>query len=133
MLWLTRGKRKALTSVEMGRRAEGAAVKLLKRRGYKILHRNLRMTGGEIDIVAKHKGTLVVVEVKARSSDEFGTPSEAVDARKRKRLTALALQYIAEYEDEWHDCRFDVVEVYMTKDGKVEHINIIANAFDAEM
>lgn len=130
LLWR---KQKALTNVEMGRVAENAAVKFLRRKGYKILHRNLRLSGGEIDIVAEHRDVLVFVEVKARSSDEFGAPSEAVNERKQKKLTILALQYFAAYENAWRNCRFDVVEVYMRRDGKVERINLITDAFDAQL
>jgi len=126
-------RRKPLSNVELGRLAERRAEKFLRSRGYKILHRNMRLRGGEIDIVADHKGTLVFVEVKARSSNEFGTPAEGVNERKRKRLINLALEYIARYENEWRDCRFDVVEVYMSRDGKVKQINLIQNAFDAQV
>ncbi|MCS7254292.1 MAG: YraN family protein [Armatimonadota bacterium] len=127
LLW----RRKALTNIEMGRLAERAAIRFLKRKGYRILHCNLRVKGGEIDIVAEHGDVLVFVEVKARSSDEFGRPAEAVNERKQKRLTKLALQYIAEHERYCRDCRFDVVEVYMNRYGRIERINLIADAFDA--
>jgi len=126
-------KPKTLTNVEMGRAAEDAAAKFLRRKGYRILHRNLRMSGGEIDIVAEHRGVLVFVEVKARSSDEFGTPLEAVDGRKQRKLTKLALQYLAEHESAWRNCRFDVVEVYMRRDGKIERMELITDAFDAQL
>jgi putative endonuclease len=125
-------RRKSLSNVELGRLAEKRAEKFLRGRGYKILHRNMRLRHGEIDIVADHKGTLVFVEVKARSSDEFGTPAEGINEHKRKRLTNLALEYIARYEDGWRDCRFDVVEVYMSRNGKVKQINLIQDAFDAQ-
>lgn len=126
-------RRQSLSTVAIGRKAEKSAEKFLRRRGYRILHRNLRLPRGEIDIVAEHKGVLVFVEVKARSSDEFGTPIEAVNYRKRKQLSRLAEQYIAHYESTERDYRFDVVEVYLRSDGKVSRIEVIQDAFDVVM
>lgn len=119
-----------LSTVAIGRKAEEVAAKFLRRRGYRILHRNLRLSRGEIDIVAEHKGVLVFVEVKARSSDDFGTPIEAVNYRKRKQLSRLAEQYIAHYESAERDYRFDVVEIYLHSNGKVARIEVIQDAFD---
>ena len=66
----------------LGRRGEGIAARYLRRCGYRILERNFRAAGAEIDLVAADRETLVFVEVKARSSGALGTPAEAVDARK---------------------------------------------------
>src|SRR3982751_3743722 len=68
---------------ERGRRGEKLAVKFLRQQGYKILYRNFRgRTGGEIDIVARHGDTLVFVEVKTRTREDFGRALDAVDREK---------------------------------------------------
>src|SRR5689334_8399187 len=78
-----------------GARGEMLARRYLKRSGYKILFRNFRgRTGGEIDVVCRDKDTLVFVEVKTRSCEDFGRPVEAVDREKRKRISRGALAWL---------------------------------------
>src|SRR5215471_17059126 len=78
----------------LGYLGERAAEKFLKRKGYKIVARGLRSRGGELDLVAVDGRTIVFVEVKTRSSGQYGDPSEAVDLRKQKRMTRAALVYL---------------------------------------
>ncbi len=77
-----------------GAAAENLAEQLLRSRGYRIVKRNLRVGGGEIDLVCRDGETIVFVEVKARSSKRFGSALAAVDARKRGTLRRLAADYV---------------------------------------
>jgi putative endonuclease len=96
---------------EFGKEGENIAVCELERRGYEILARRYRTRYGEIDIVAGDAGTIVFVEVKARATDEFGTAAEAVTASKRRRLAAMATDYLARNRLSERPCRFDVVAI----------------------
>jgi putative endonuclease len=104
---------------------EERASEYLRRRGFEILARNVRTAYGEIDIIARDGETVVFVEVKSRRGRQGGTALEAVDARKRKRLSRLALAFLARAG--WLDrpARFDVIAV--ASDGACTHV---ANAFD---
>ena len=79
---------------DLGAAGEDAASAYLKSIGYRIVTRNLRGPGGEIDIVARDGETIVFVEVKARTSRRFGAALGAVDARKRARLRSVAADYL---------------------------------------
>ena len=114
-----------------GRMGEDAAVLYLKKQGYKILEQNYRTKSGEIDIIAKDGEDLVFVEVKTRSSEQFGTPAEAVTYYKKQSMVNSAKWYIAKYPTELN-IRFDIVEVFGTFDGsgfECEKINHIKQAF----
>ena len=78
----------------LGKSGEQAAAEYLESCGLRILDRNWRCATGEIDIVAVDRQTLVVVEVKARTSTRYGTPLEAVSRAKRARLRRLAVQWL---------------------------------------
>lgn len=78
-----------------GRDSEAEAARHLQRAGYRIVARNYRTPFGEIDLVAYDGAVLAFVEVKARRSERFGTPQAAVTADKRRRLTRVALSYLA--------------------------------------
>ncbi len=69
----------------MGRAGEKRAVVFLKKKGFKILKTNYKTVFGEIDIIAQDKDTIVFIEVKTRTSDNYGVPSEAVDKRKQEK------------------------------------------------
>ncbi len=111
----------------VGNMGEDIATDYLKKKKYKILEKNFTAGKGEIDIIALKDKTTVFVEVKTRQNDSFGTPSEAVDLRKRKKLIETATRYISEKNPDTA-FRFDVIEVYgCLKDGefcfeKIEHI-----------
>jgi len=79
-------------------------------KGYKILERNFRNRGGEIDIIAKDKDYFCFIEVKYRTTNEFGSPLEAVDFRKQNQIRKVALYYLMKNKlSEWTPCRFDVI------------------------
>ena len=100
------------------------------RRGYEILARRYRTRTGEIDIVASDGGVTVFVEVKARAGDEFGGGAEAVTRWKQRRLTMMALDYLARHRLEDTPCRFDVVTVDVVE-GCPPRLEIYENAFNA--
>lgn len=107
---------------DFGKVGENAACKYLKKHGYKILKRNYQTPFGEADIVAYKKGIYVFVEVKARETDAFGLPSEAVTREKQRRYRAIA-QFFCTSLGEEVPIRFDVAS-YMN--GEVEYYE---NAF----
>jgi len=94
----------------LGPRAEDAAAAHLTALGFRILRRNLRGPGGEIDIVALDGSTVVFVEVKARSTRAFGSASSAVDRRKRARMRAVAEDFLQFFAPD-AKARFDVLTV----------------------
>jgi putative endonuclease len=112
---------------ELGERGEELAVRYLIKKKYRILARNWRDRGGEIDIIARDRGTLVFVEVKTRASDSFAQPVESVGYHKQDKLRHLAERYIARQDLADCQARFDVISI-VDQGGKprVEHLE---NAF----
>jgi putative endonuclease len=94
----------------LGVAAEARAAAHLTALGYRILKRNLRGPGGEIDIVARDGETIVFIEVKARESRAYGSALGAVDARKRARIRAVASDYL-QFFAPGARARFDVLTV----------------------
>ncbi len=115
----------------LGDEGEGQAEAFLRRRGFRILGRNVRSPLGELDLVADDQGVLVFVEVKRRRTGAYGGAIEAVDARKRAKLVRLAAQYLAQHRIVDRPCRFDVILIQddAAPASVVQHI---ANAFDVE-
>ncbi len=105
------------TSVQKGRLGEDAAAEYLQHRGWTVVARNQRTPVGELDLVCEDGGTLVVVEVKARSSSAFGEAIESVGPRKERRLRAATGWWLAEQGGRWRPVRFDVVVVELQSDG----------------
>ncbi len=93
-----------------GREGEDAAVRLLEESGYIVIARNVRLPGGEIDVIARDRDVIAFVEVKARDSRRFGSALGAVDARKRRTLRALAADWL-QIAAPRARARFDVVTV----------------------
>lgn len=114
---------------DFGRKAENEAILYLKNKGYDILVCNYRFQKAEIDIIAKTKDFLVIVEVKARSTDFFLEPQEAVISKKRKLLIMAADAYVTQHNLDVQ-VRFDIVAVLKNLDGTFR-INHIENAFDS--
>ena len=102
---------------------EELAVRYLINKKYRILARNWRDRGGELDIVARDGGTLVFVEVKTRTSDTFALPIDSVGFEKQRKLRRLAERYIV--RNDFADCevRFDVISI-VTHGAKpeIEHL-----------
>ena len=95
----------------LGILGEELAFHELRRRGYKVLLRNYECALGEIDLIAKHRGFLVFIEVKTRSSDAMGAPAEAVTPEKRRQIVRVAQYYLKRYGIHDTACRFDVAAV----------------------
>lgn len=112
-----------------GRMGESEAERYLRRRGYRILARNVRSPRGELDLVVKQGEVLVFVEVKARRTSAHGGAAYAVDGRKQARLVKLAAHYLAQHRLRNPLCRFDVVLCTggTAKPSAIEHIE---NAFE---
>ena len=115
----------------LGQLGEAAARKYLRRRGYKILARGDCVGGGELDLVALDRRTIVFVEVKTRQSHDAGSPAEAVDAEKQRRLTRLALGFLKRYRLLEHPARFDVIAVTWPAGKRRPAIEHFKNAFEA--
>lgn len=119
-----------LNRITLGKSGEDLACRELQRLGYAILARRYRTRYGEIDIVARDGPTLVFVEVKARTSDRFGAPAEAVTLDKQARLTAMARDYLARRGAAGAPCRFDVVAIRFGRAGRLD-VEVFRSAFDA--
>jgi putative endonuclease len=94
-----------------GRRGERIACRYLLRQGFDILARRYYTRSGELDIVALEQNTLVFIEVKTRSSSEYGEPWEFVDWQKQQILRRTAEEFIADYDLGQYAYRFDIVSV----------------------
>lgn len=109
---------------------EQIAGRYLESIGYKILQFNYRCKVGEIDIIARDGNYLVFCEVKYRSDNSKGMPSEAVDYRKQKVLSKCALFYITTHRCTQMPCRFDVIGILGRKDNCAQtEIKHFKNAF----
>ena len=112
----------------VGTLGEQAAVTSLTDQGYRILHRNYRVRGGELDIVCEKNGIVVFCEVKTRTSALFGLPEEAVTIAKRRRLRRLALEYLQREGLRARSLRFDVISVALSE-GRVAEVRLLGTAF----
>lgn len=116
---------------EIGDEGEELAIQFLKKKRLKIIGRSYQIKAGEIDIIAKDRQTYCFIEVKSRSSDKFGTALEAIDHKKKTRITRAALWYLQSHRLTEHPCRFDVVAIQ--SDGAEEpKIKWLQNAFELD-
>lgn len=116
-----------MTTVSIGKYGEELASQFLRKKGYKIIEKNFRIRGGEIDIVAIDKGTLVYVEVKSRTSDQFGLPEESITPWKIKFLERAAKFYRNNRRHLPSLERIDIVAVDL-EDAKNPKFRLIKNA-----
>ena len=94
---------------ELGVKGEVIAIEFLEKKGYDILEINWRFEKTEVDIIARDQKTLVIVEVKSRTSDAFGLPEDSVNPSKQKNLEV--------------DVRFDVISItFKNNEAKIFHI-----------
>ena len=111
---------------EQGRAGETAAASFLEKQGVSVLERNFFCRSGEIDLIGREGDTLLIVEVKMRTDNRQGSPCEAVDTRKQKKLCRVFDYYRMKHRlDEYVPVRFDVVEV-----DSQYHCRWIKNAFE---
>ena len=113
----------------LGILGEELACEELRKRGYAILARRYRTRHGEIDLVARHGPAIVFVEVKTRSGDDFGGGAAAVTPWKQRRVTRMAMDFLARSRLDNRPCRFDVVTVDLRPGAPV--VEVYMNAFDA--
>jgi putative endonuclease len=127
--WRSRSSSSPPPHLRLGKRGENLACQFLRKNGYKILYRNFRgRTGGEIDVVCRDRDTLVFVEVKTRTGEDFGRPFEAIDRDQRKRISRGGLAWLRLLDDPDILFRFDVVEVIIAE-GAEPRLELIRNAF----
>ena len=111
---------------QLGKEGELIALHLLKTEGFSVLEPNWRWQKAEIGIIIQDKKTLALVEVKTRSSKNFGRPEEAITNKKQSLMQDAAEAYLAEKGFDY-ETRFDVVSIILDeKEGSIEHIK---NAF----
>ncbi len=120
--------------LDEGNRGEDIAAKYLTGKGYKIISRNFRIRGGEIDIIAidptegsGSNGTLAFVEVKTRTSNQFGTGLEAIGFYKLKALIRTAQIYKATHANLPDAMRIDAVVVMLDKFNEIDSIELVKN------
>lgn len=113
-------------NVSFGKQGEELAAQFLIYKGYSILDRNWRFEHKEIDIVALHKNTLVIVEVKTRKSDLYGKPELAVNKRKQQLLISAANDYVFIHSLDF-EVRFDIISIYFCGGNPI--IDHIEDAF----
>ncbi len=97
----------------LGKRGEDEAVKYLEHQGYRIIERNFMCRQGEIDIIALDKNYIVFIEIKSRTSTEYGLPSESVTERKIKHMKKAIQYFLYKRNFEKENIRVDVIEVYV--------------------
>ena len=116
---------------QSGRRAEELAAEFLRARGFEILQRNFLRRLGELDLVARGAGVLVIAEVRTRASSAYGGAAASVDRRKQRRITRAASQLLQQRADLARlPVRFDVI-VVRDPHGEAPRIEWIQYAFEA--
>lgn len=115
-------------SLSLGKRGEILAAAFLMNQKYVILEKNYRCPLGEIDLVAELNGKLRFVEVKTRSSLQYGFPEEAVNEQKQHKIRQLALFYLKEKNKENISVAFDVVSILWHPKKDAEY-KLIRDAF----
>ena len=116
--------------LKFGREGESAALRFLKKKGYRILEKNFRSKVGEIDIIAEQDGVIVFVEVKARADHEFGHPLNALTPAKQKKIIQTAQSFLARKRISDKPMRFDVVALTSDAEGPDSwQIELLQNAF----
>lgn len=118
------------SAAQLGRWAEEQAAAFLEKRGYRVVARNYRTRTAEADLVVTDGKTVVFVEVKGRRHDRFGTPWDAVDRRKRRRIVTAARAFLAQHPPYRNmTVRFDAVALEPAADGDGWRIRWLPDAF----
>ena len=115
----------------VGNLGEEVAAAFLTTNGYKVIERNFRCKGGEVDIIARDtkEKSLAFIEVKTRKNLSYGAPQLAVTPFKQRQISKAALTWLSKNHLHDQNARFDVIAILLTDNGqhKIEHI---VNAFD---
>lgn len=112
-----------------GHRGEQWALAYLTQRGLDLVARNYRCPQGEIDLIMRHRGELVFIEVRQRRRSDFGGAAASIDRGKRRRISACAKRYLQEHPECTGGCRFDVVAI--DGEGLDARVTWIRSAFDS--
>src|SRR5262245_44371299 len=127
--WRSRFLSSKDSHLRLGDYGEKLAARFLRRQGFKILYRNFRgRQGGEIDLVCRERDTLVFVEVKTRTGENYGRPLEAVSLQKQRRIALGGLMWLRLLGDPAILFRCGVVEVVMAE-GNKPRIELVRDAF----
>ena len=118
-----------MDNISLGRQGETMAASYLSAHGYTVLQRNYSCPMGELDIVARQGDVVAFVEVKTRRSLRYGTPAAAVNTLKQQKIIRTAYWYLRQQQIEETLCRFDVIEIYFSQEGKWT-IQQFENAFE---
>ncbi|MCX7829994.1 MAG: YraN family protein [Acidobacteria bacterium] len=115
--------------ISKGIKGEDIARQFLSKKGYKIVERNFKIKGGEADLIAKFQEKIIIIEVKTRSSEKFGTPQSAVNRKKFKRLLLAGTVYCRKNGLSTKSLQIDVVAIQI-KNGEpsvrhFENINLL--------
>ena len=109
-------------SAALGRRGEDMAHRYLQRKGFTVVARNYKPgADSEIDIIARQGDLVIFVEVKSRTSAEFGSPDRAIDQEKQKHIVRAARAYVNRAAIEWNQVRFDTISVIFTDPPSIIH------------
>ncbi|MDO6596534.1 YraN family protein [Oceanihabitans sp. 2_MG-2023] len=111
---------------ELGEKGEQLAVDFLLQNGYQIMERNYRFQKAEVDIIAKQKDTLAIVEVKTRSTKDFGNPQDFLKPKQIQRIVKAVDQYVTTNKLDV-EVRFDIIAIVKT--GNTFEIEHLENAF----
>jgi len=111
---------------ELGKKGEQLAVDYLLDKGYKIVERNYRFDKAEVDVIAQQKDTLAIVEVKTRSTNDFGNPQDFVKPKQIQRLVKAVDEYVTVNKLDV-EVRFDIIAI--VKNGKTFDIEHLEDAF----
>ena len=107
---------------ELGKRGEDLAVEFLLQKGYEIVARNFVYQKAEVDIIARKDNILAIVEVKTRSTPDFGNPQEFLKARQIQRLIKAVDHFVTDHDMDV-EVRFDIVAIIKNKAGvRLEHL-----------
>ena len=123
------GRNKDKLRKKLGKIAEKRAVKLLKRKGFKIIARNYESEKGEIDIIAKKADLIAFVEVRSKTFPFVVSPVESVNREKQRKIGLTARDFLRRYRISKLSYRFDIVSVLFDTDHKIKEIEHIESAF----
>jgi len=116
--------------LSLGKFGEDLAFKEIKGLGYKRITRNYRCPLGEVDLIAMDGDTLVFIEVKTRKGRSLAYAKEAVNAKKRRKLSKVALFYMKSNKLNGIRARFDVVAISLA--GSEQQVEVVRNAFELD-
>lgn len=114
---------------DIGKYGEDIAFKFLKYKNYKILKRNYRNRFGEIDFICTKNDILSFIEVKTRYFNNFGTPCESVNLRKKKNIIFMSKFFLTEHTLNHYFIRYDIIEIFLNLNSDKYKILFTKDAF----